>query len=204
MLSTPRSAGAAGVTLDPTDRFLVDRARGGDRDAYAALVHRHRERVYRTALQVLGSPADADDVTQDVVIHLATALVRFDGTASFTTWLHRVVVNRCLNHRRARRPTGEITESAHPHVRGPEHAVVTAAEVAAGLRALAALPDDLRVPFVLVQLEEMSYRQAAAVIGVSEATLRGRLARARRRLAAAMTEWSPAAPAAPRSVPAAG
>ncbi|GAA4916720.1 RNA polymerase sigma-70 factor (ECF subfamily) [Actinomycetospora succinea] len=203
MLSTPPAAGAADVTLVPTDTFLVDRARVGDREAYAALVHRHRDRVYRVALQVLGCPADADDVAQDVVIHLATALERFDGTAAFTTWLHRVVVNRCLNHRRAHRPTSEITESAHPRSRGPEHAVVTAAEVAAGLRAVAALPDELRVPLVLVQLEGMSYRQAAAVTGVSEATVRGRLARARYRLASAMADWTPA-PAVPRTAPAAG
>ncbi|MFC5138930.1 RNA polymerase sigma factor [Actinomycetospora rhizophila] len=196
MLSTPPPA-AADVTLVPTDRFLVDRARDGDREAHAALVRRHRQRIYRVALQVLGCPADADDVTQDVVIHLATALARFDGTASFTTWLHRVVVNRSLNHRRAHPSTSEITEHTHPHSRGPEHAVVTAAEVTAGLRAIAALPDELRAPLVLIQLEGMSYREAAAVTGVSEATVRGRLARARCRLAAAMADWTPV-PAVPR------
>jgi RNA polymerase sigma-70 factor (ECF subfamily) len=203
MLSTPPCAGAADVTLVPTDPFLVDRARAGDREAYAALVRRHRERIYRTALQVLGCPADADDVAQDVVIHLATALDRFDGAASFTTWLHRVVVNRSLNHRRAHRATSEITEHAHPRHRGPEHAVVTAAEVAAGLRAIAALPDELRAPLVLIQLEGMSYREAALATGVPVATVRGRLARARCRIAAAMANWTPA-PAVPGTAPLAG
>ena len=68
--------------------------------------------------------------------------------------------------------------------------MVAGEHAAAGLRAIAALPDELRVPLVLVHLEGMSYRQAAAETGLSEATLRGRLARARLRLTSGMTPWA--------------
>ncbi|WP_433028687.1 RNA polymerase sigma factor [Actinomycetospora sp. CA-053990] len=182
-----------GITSDGdvlADGWLAERARGGDVAAYEVLVRRHRDRIRGIALRVLGNTADADDVTQDVVIGLWTARSGYDGAAAFTTWLHRVVVNRCLNHRRAQRPTGELTEILHPVARGPEDSVVAGEHVAAGLRAIAALPDELRVPLVLVHLEGLSYRQAAAVTGLSEATLRGRLARARARLTAEMTPWA--------------
>jgi RNA polymerase sigma-70 factor, ECF subfamily len=185
-----RSPGTPNGVDDGADRWLVDKVRAGDRDAYEVLIRRHRDRIYRIAVRMLGSHADADDVTQDVVIQLWTALSGFAGTASFTTWLYRVVVNRCLNHRRAQRPTSELSEEVHPTARGPEDSVVAGEEVVAGLRAITALPDELRVPLVLVQLEGLSYREAATVTKVSEATLRGRLARARTRLLSDMRGWS--------------
>jgi len=180
----------ASVDDQQADRWLIDKVRRGDADAYEVLIRRHRDRIYRIALRMLGSAADADDVTQDVVIQLWTTLSGFAGTASFTTWLYRVVVNRCLNHRRAQRPTAPIDDDSHPSQRGPEDTVVAGHAVAAGLRAIADLPEELRVPLVLVQLEGLSYREAAAVTKVSEATLRGRLARARTRLMDDMRGWS--------------
>ena len=177
--------------VDPqADVWLVERAKAGDAGAYELLVRRHRNRIYRIALRLLGSPADADDVAQEVVIQLWTALSGFAGTSSFTTWLYRVVVNRCLNHRRGQRPTGELTDADHPRAPDPARRVVAGEQLQAGVAAIAALPEEQRVPLVLVQLEGLSYRQAAAVTKVSEATVRGRLARARATLMAEMKDWS--------------
>jgi RNA polymerase sigma-70 factor (ECF subfamily) len=177
-------------TDDEADRWLVGRARSGDRSAYEELVRRHRDRIYRIALRMLGSPADADDVAQEVVIQLWTALAGFGGTSAFTTWLYRVVVNRCLNHRRAQRPHRELDDADHPRVPGPERRVLAGEELQAGLAAISALPEEQRVPLVLVQLEGLSYRQAAAVTKTTEATVRGRLARARATLMAEMKDWT--------------
>ncbi|PVZ14216.1 RNA polymerase sigma factor [Actinomycetospora cinnamomea] len=177
-------------TDDQADRWLVRRAREGDRSAYEELVRRHRDRIYRIALRMLGNAADADDVAQDVVIQLWTALSGFGGSAAFTTWLYRVVVNRCLNHRRAQRPHRDLDDTTHPGVPGPERRVLAGEELRAGLAAISSLPDEQRVPLVLVQLEGLSYRQAAAVTKTTEATVRGRLARARATLMSEMKDWT--------------
>ena len=88
---------------EDVDRWLVGKARVGDVDAYEVLVRRHRVRVYRIALRMLGDPHDAEDVTQDVLIQVWTALANFAGASAFTTWLYRIVVNRCVNQIRRRR-----------------------------------------------------------------------------------------------------
>lgn len=175
---------------DEADRWLVRRANEGDRSAYEELVRRHRDRIYRLALRLLGNAADADDVAQEVVIQLWTALSGFGGTSAFTTWLYRVVVNRCLNHRRAQRPHRDLDEADHPRVAGAERQVLAGEELRAGMAAVSALPDEQRVPLVLVQLEGLSYRQAAAITKTTEATVRGRLARARATLMAEMKDWT--------------
>ncbi|GAA4856946.1 RNA polymerase sigma factor SigM [Actinomycetospora corticicola] len=176
---------------DPdVDRWLVGRVVAGDVEAYEELLRRHRDRIYRIALRVLADPADADDVTQDIAIQLWTGLSSFTGSAAFTTWLYRVVVNRCLNLRRRRRRTEELTEATHPTAPGPEARVVAGQELEAGIAALADMPEELRVALVLIQLEGLSYAQAAAVLKVPEATVRGRLARGRAQLVKSMRSWS--------------
>jgi RNA polymerase sigma-70 factor, ECF subfamily len=188
------SPGTERGTDDEADRWLIGKVRAGDRGAYEELVRRHRDRIYRIAVRMLGNAADADDVAQDVVIQLWTALSGFTGGAAFTTWLYRVVVNRCLNHRRGQRPHQELPDADHgadhPSVAGPERRVLAGEELQAGLRAISALPEDQRVPLVLVQLEGLSYREAATVTKTTEATVRGRLARARATLMSEMKDWT--------------
>ena len=173
----------------PSDRWLVDKVREGDVGAYEVLVRRHRARIHRIAWRMLGDHDDAEDVTQDVVIALWTALSGFTGGSAFTTWLYRVVVNRCLNHRRRRR-TVDLQESDHPAVPGPERRVVAGRQLEAGLAAIAHLPDDLRVPLVLVQLEGLSYREASVITKLSEGAVRNRLHRARVAVMQEMRAWS--------------
>lgn len=188
MTGAPHSA--PGALDPPSDGWLVDKMRTGDAGAYEVLVRRHRDRIYRIALRMLGDHHDAEDVTQDIAIQLGTAVSTFSGSAGFTTWLYRVVVNRCLNHRRRRRPTAELREPDHPAVPGPERQVLVGEQVAAGLAAIARLPDELRVPLVLVQLEGLSYRDAAMITKLSEGAVRNRLHRARMALVHEMREWS--------------
>lgn len=196
MTSERDAALDGGTTTDErgaqADRWLVRKAREGGVGAYEELIRRHRDRIYRIALRITGDPADADDVTQEVVIQLWTALSGFSGTSAFTTWLYRVVVNRSLDLRRRSRRTGtdEPTDDDLAAVAGPERSVVASEELRAGLEAISRLPDTQRVPFVLCQIEGLSYAQAAAVTKVSEATLRGRLARARTTLLVEMRSWS--------------
>lgn len=179
------------------DEWLVAQAVAGSRfsgQAFETLLRRHQHRIYRIALRMTGNPADAEDVVQDVAVQLWRMLVTFSGSSTFSTWLYRIVVNRCLQLRRSQRvvgrPTEPLLDGDHPTVAGPEARVLDLARVDAAAEALKALPAEQRTALVLCQIEGMSYREAAAVAGVTEAALRSRLERGRRSVVAAMQEWA--------------
>ncbi|MGD9990563.1 RNA polymerase sigma factor [Pseudonocardia sp.] len=171
------------------DDWLVAQAKTGSIDAWEVLIQRHRDRIYRIALRMTGNPHDAEDVTQDVVLQVWTALAGFAGTSLFTTWLYRIVVNRCINFT-SRQRTHDVLDEAdvRPSPGADDHAVARG-RLRAAFAAILALPPDLRAPVVLVDAERLSYRDAAAILGVSEATVRGRLHRARRSLIDSLREW---------------
>ena len=175
---------------EDADRWLVEKARAGDVDAYEVLVRRHRARIYRIALRMMGDPHDAEDVTQDVLIQVWTALAGFAGASAFTTWLYRIVFNRCLNQVRRRRWTRPVLDTDPPPVAGAEDTVIAQHRARATLEAVAALPPDQRAVIVLHQLEGLSYREVAAIVEVSEDAVRGRLHRARLSLVEALRSWS--------------
>lgn len=182
---------AAGETIDhDADRWLVTKIRGGDADAYEVLIRRHRDRIYRIALRMLGNPHDAEDIAQDVIIQLWTAVAGFTGAATFTTWLYRLVVNRCLNHKRRARRTTPLTEADHPPAVGVDEAVIARQRAQATMALIAALPAEQRVTLVLCHVEGLSYREVATILEVSEAVVRGRLSRARRSLLAGLRDWA--------------
>lgn len=172
------------------DRWLVDKARAGDMDAYEALIRRHRDRIYRIALRMLGNSHDAEDVAQDVAIQLWTALAGFVGSSTFTTWLYRIVVNRCLNHLRRRHHTRPVLDDDPAPSPGAEESVIAKHQAAATMHAIAALPPDLRTVLVLHQMEGLSYREVAAITNLTEQTVRGRLHRARKQLMNELRSWS--------------
>lgn len=172
------------------DDWLVRRARGGDVDAYEVLVRRHRTRVFRIALRMLGDRDEAEDVTQDVTLQVWLSLASFTGASTFTTWLYRVVVNRCLDRIRRRPATRPVLDDDPPPVAGAEDTVIAGERLRATVEAITALPPDQRAVIVLHQLEGLSYRQVAAVVGISEDAVRGRLHRARRTLLDTLRSWS--------------
>jgi RNA polymerase sigma-70 factor (ECF subfamily) len=178
------------------DAYLVSRAREGFVDAFEVLVVRHRERAYRVALRTLDDPADAEDVTQEAFVDAWRGLPSFSGASAFSTWFYRILVNRCLQHRRARRagplsvPLGSIEPATLQGGSRPEEVAEARGRSQALREAIAALPDELRTPLVLHQFGEFSYDEIAAMLDVPPATVRGRIYRARRGLYAAMKEWS--------------
>src|SRR3954471_11420069 len=94
------------------DRTLLARHLSGDAGAFGLLVERHRDRLWRVALRTLGNPEDAADAVQDALLSAYRAAASYRGDAAVTTWLHRIVVNACLDlaRRRASRPTTVLTE----------------------------------------------------------------------------------------------
>lgn len=174
---------------------LVDRARGGDRRAFDALVRRYRPRIHALALHLTGDPNDADDVTQEAFLRAYDRLPGFGGRSALFTWLYRIAVRGALNHRRAarRRRTWGLDD---PRI-APALAVDAAADPRARaelrerygllLRAFDELGEALRVTVVLVTLQGLSHGEAAVVLGTREGTVSWRLHEARRRLRARVT-----------------
>jgi len=168
---------------DAQDRALVAAHVAGDPDAFTTLVRRHQDRLWAVALRTLGSREDAADALQEALLSAYRSAAGYRGEARVTTWLHRVVVNACLD--RARRnqvrltvPLPEDREPADPRDRLAERE--TAMEVEA---ALAGLPADQRAALVLVDVQGLPVDEAAAVLGVPAGTVKSRCSRGRARLA---------------------
>ncbi len=177
--------------VDP-DRDLVARWQAGDEEAFAALVRRHQGRVYRLLLRMLGNPEEAEDVAQEAFLNLHRHGHRFRGESRFSTFVYRVAANAALNRRRAlgrRRERMERLERRQaagdelPEApRDPESAAVGEEEREEVQRALLALPETLRMPVVLYDIEGLSYGEIAEVLKLAEGTVKSRIHRARQAL----------------------
>ena len=196
----PRGRGAAGDGPADVDAWLVSHAAAGDLQAFETLVERHQRLVYRVAHRLLGNAQDAEDTTQDVWVQVWSSLGSLRGSAAFTTWLYRVTVNKSLSLTRRRyraleRPAPGDGSPADPLERNSPPAASSEDTAVAGERsravaaAVARLPEDLRVVFVLRHFEDLSYNQLADVLGLPVATVRGRLARSRQQLVTVLKEW---------------
>jgi RNA polymerase sigma-70 factor, ECF subfamily len=181
----PPAPGAA--ELD--EATLVVRAQEGDVRAFEELARRHQAALYRLAVRVVGDPTEAEDALQEALLDAWRRIQRFRGESAFSTWMYRVVTNRCLGMLRRRRPVpvDRVAESAAPD--SPERvAEVDAGMVALG-RGVRSLRAELRVCWVLRELEGLGYAEIAQITGASEDAVRGRIHRARVRLAEVMRPW---------------
>ncbi|WP_410640005.1 RNA polymerase sigma factor [Amycolatopsis sp. lyj-346] len=180
------------------DAELLTRAAGGDDTAFGALVREHTPRMYRVALRITGSAAEAEDVVQEAWLAAWRSLAGFRQESAVSTWLYRVVTNSALAVLRRRRPTVSLDDPDPKStvdsallaaaVPGPEGRVVRAEEVDAVLRAVGRLEVSQRVPLVLRELEGLSYEEVAEVLDVNVGALRSRLHRARVALLAELRE----------------
>ena len=165
------------------DEALVRRAHAGDGEAFDLLIERHYDRIYRVGARVLNDAAAAEDLAQEVCIGLAARLASFRGGSRFTTWLYRVVVNAALDAMR-RDGTRQRSERDYTQARALAQADDAArAEQLVWLRqTLSRLPEDLRLTVILVLDEGLRHAEAAAVLGVTEATVSWRMHQVRRHL----------------------
>jgi RNA polymerase sigma-70 factor (ECF subfamily) len=193
-------AGASGGGGEPdarSDRALWEAHRAGDPEAFTALVRRHRDRLWAVALRTTGNPEDAADALQDALVSAYTRSAGYRGDAAVTTWLHRVVVNACLDRLRRNRvrradPLPDDLDDAA--ARGAVVAAATeAADPAASaeaddrrrvlLAALDRIAPDQKVALVLVDMEGYPVEEAARILDCPTGTVKSRCARGRARLA---------------------
>ena len=196
---------------DHDDRDDADLLRAhvdGDPEAFALLFARHRDRLWAVAMRTMGNPEDAADGLQDGLIAAYRRAGSFRGEAQVTTWLHRVVVNACLDRlraakvRRAEALPDDLEERAG---RGSSYTstspVADPAEVAVAtdrrdqvLRALATLPADQRAALVLVDMEGYPVSEVARMLDCAEGTVKSRCSRGRDRLAGLLADLLPGDP----------
>lgn len=186
----PAPAGRVPAAGELDEATLVARAQEGDVRAFEVLARRHQAALYRVAVRVTGDPVDAEDALQEALLDAWRRVGRFRGESAFSTWMYRIVTNRCLGMLRRRRPVpvAEV-ETPAPAQDSPERVAERGAGVTALRRALTALPDEQRVCFVLREMEELSYAEISAITGATEDAVRGRIHRARTRLAEVMRAW---------------
>ncbi|WP_270887074.1 RNA polymerase sigma factor SigM [Pedococcus sp. 5OH_020] len=169
------------------DRDLVRMHVEGDPDAFGELFRRHRDRMWAVALRTTGNRELAADCVQDAFISAFRRAESYRGDAAVTTWLHRIVVNACLDRLRRDKPTRELPELEL----ADKHDAHAAVDVRLDVReALARLPEGQRLALVLVDMHGLSVAEAAAVLGVAEGTVKSRCSRGREALAALLREPS--------------
>ena len=179
---------------DISDHELVRRCQDGDKRAMETLMRQYQQWVYNIAYGMLSNPEDASDVAQDVFLWLWENIGQFRFKSQFSTWLYRIVTNRCLNlkDQRQRRKTDlmEIDDS-QPWVpldtTTPEQTVLLAEQREILQKALAALKDDYRKILILREMQDLSYEELAEVLGCSVGRVRSRLHEARQALRKAMS-----------------
>ena len=165
-----------------SDRALLAAHVAGDPDAFTVLVRRHRDRLWGVALRTMRDREEAADALQDALLSAFRNASGYRGDAAVTTWLHRVVVNACLDRmrRRAVRPSVPLGDTDVPTGVDEQGALENRLDVAA---ALARLPEAQRVAIVLVDLQDLSVAEAATILGVAEGTVKSRCSRGRLALA---------------------
>ena len=179
---------AAGVA----DEDLLRRHADGDKDAFALIVARHRDRLWAVALRTLGDPDDAADALQDALVSAYRSAHSFRGDAQVTTWLHRIIVNACIDRmrRRSARPTvplpADDSAPADPHDRVADREL--SLDVLAAMRGL---PPEQCAALVLVDIEGWPVDEAARILDVPAGTVKSRCARGRARLAVSLAHLRP-------------
>ena len=176
--------------MTPSDDALLRLMMAGDEDAFAALYRRRQGGVYRFALQMCGSEAIAEDVTQEVFMALMREAGRYDTSrGSVAAYLYGIARNHVLRHLHRDRHAVQLVDETeedgpsphlHPVADGDPLGDLTRSETIESVRqAVLALPAHYREVVVLCELQEMSYAEAAEAIGCAVGTIRSRLHRAR-------------------------
>ncbi|HET6737649.1 MAG TPA: RNA polymerase sigma factor SigM [Kribbella sp.] len=197
----PQGVAQPAVPSGPTsfdqldDHELLRMHVAGNPDSFGFLVKRHRDRMWAVAIRTLGEPEEAADALQEAFISAFRRADSFRGDAKVTTWLHRIVVNACLDRIRRRQvraadplPEDEdrAAELAGPAEDDPAEVRERRLDV---LNALKQINEDQRAALVLVDMEGYSIEEAAAILDCAPGTVKSRCARGRAKLLPLLRHW---------------
>jgi RNA polymerase sigma-70 factor (ECF subfamily) len=167
-----------------TDELIVQRALGGDAEAFGELVRRWERRIFALTYGLLGREEDARDATQETFLAAFRNLRGFRGEAKVSSWLHRIAVNQCLTRQRRAKVRNESALEddvdatggfAAPADHSPASVVEGRQRTAAVRRALNGLPLELRQVVVMKEFEELTFREIAEALDLPLSTVKSRL-----------------------------
>ena len=171
--------------LEVRQRDLIDACRRGERDAFRALFEGYKDKVYSIALRFSGDEALAMDIAQDVFLKLFSSIGDFRGDAAFSTWVYRLVVNACLDHKRRSWRLIPIADDLLAVLRAPGNSLdrMLHSEMRDKVRReVEKLSPELRMVVVLRYTEGLSYDEISEVLGCATGTVASRLNRAHKAL----------------------
>lgn len=185
-VSTPALAwpGVLAATSVPDDRTAARQAereavaacRRGEREAFDRLVERYQRDVYRLCYRYVGNHEDANDLAQEAFVRAWRSIGRFRGDSAFSTWLYRIAVNACLNHRAARKPPAqELPDSLADPARGALARAESAADARRVREAISRLPEKQRATVILKVYHELTHEEVAQALGSSVGTVKSNL-----------------------------
>ena len=186
------AAQAGGTTCG--DMELVQRACGGESEAFAELVARYQDYIYNAVIHLVNAAPDAEDIAQEVFLKAFRSMARFRQEAEFSTWIYGIMLNCVRSHWRLSRrrrldvPLGDAPDGEGPGFEpasgedGPLALTVRAERVAAVRSAIGRLDEELREVLVLRDIEGLSYQQLARAFDLPLGTVKSRLFRARNAL----------------------
>ncbi len=199
------SAGPLGPA-EPAHDPLMDRARTGDRGAFEELVKATSADIYALAFRLTGNEHDARDIVQETYLRAFRSIRRFRGESSFPTWLYRIAANCSATMHRRHRGAVVVSMDTDPRVdelpTDPLHDAIASGTVERDrlVRAMATLPLTLRSVVVLHDVYDLSHDEIADELGISGASSRVRLHRARRQLRTVISAGLPMVAAPPGAV----
>jgi RNA polymerase sigma-70 factor (ECF subfamily) len=180
------------MTAVPDDAALLARVAGGDHEAFATLMRRHEDRVFAVCLRLMGSRAAALDASQETFLTLYRKAGQYRATAAVGTWLYRITVNTCydLLRKEKRRRSERIPEHLDP-VDSAAQDPYTSVELRPSIEvALSQLSPEFRSVVVMADMQGFSLPEVAQTLELPVGTVKSRLFRARRQLAATLGNLS--------------
>ena len=191
----------------PTDAKLIEQIQQGDRSALGALLQRHQQRMFNIALRMVGNRDDAAEMTQDAMLKVCEHIDGFRSDAKVTTWMTRIVMNRCISLLRKRKVRNHVSLESSGRSSGGDDPAASLRQYLADTgeprpaqrvetyemldrlqHAIAGLDDDFRAVLVLRDLEQMDYQQIAQTLELKVGTVKSRLFRARLALRQALQQ----------------
>ena len=196
---------SANVGTVPLDPDVVKRAQQGDSDAFAALFHVHKARIYSVCLRMTNNAAEAEDLTQDAFLQVFRKIATFRGDSAFSTWLHRIAVNTVLMHFRKKSLSQVSLDEPYSNSDGAkvsreygtrDNRLAGCIDRVALASAIKELPHGYRTIFLLHEVEGYEHQEIAEMLGCSAGTVKSQTAKALDSLRRALESNGTAAPGA--------
>lgn len=179
-----------------SESALIERSKGGDRDAFEELVRRHADRLYAVVIRFVADDQEAQEVTQEAFLRAWRSIGRFQGRSKFFTWLYRIGINEA-KRRAGKRPPAELFTSLddEPIPEAPDWSEAPQVRLEQGAlrgvleRTIRSLPLPYRTTIILRDVEGLSTREAAEVMDLTETAFKSRLHRARLAVRRSLDEY---------------